>query len=136
MRKNVLYAIIGLIFVVVIIGVVVGTQINMTDNNTTNNTTNITLNNTTDTNNTTDDNSSDTSSQEVSQSSNEKSSSSDSDVVSVSDKENYQAGDGSHYKQVEYADGNMRQYDYDGNLIGSTYESDQKQLGNEHGELE
>lgn len=50
-------------------------------------------------------------------------------VVSEDVRENYQAGDGSHYRQVEYSDGNFRQYDTkSGKLIGSSYDSDQKKL--------
>lgn len=39
---------------------------------------------------------------------------------------NGQAGEG-YFREVEYSDGNFRQYDlYTGELIGSTYQSDQK----------
>ena len=46
-------------------------------------------------------------------------------VVAEYDMENYQAGDGSHFREVKYSDGNVRQYDYEGNLIGSSFEGDQ-----------
>lgn len=51
-------------------------------------------------------------------------------VVSVEKKYNYQQG-GGYYKQVTYADGNFRQFDYDTlELIGSSYSEDQKYLPN------
>lgn len=52
----------------------------------------------------------------------------DSDVVSQEIKFNYQAGSG-YYKEIQYKDGGFRQYDVDtGELIGSSYDSDQKYL--------
>lgn len=58
------------------------------------------------------------------------SSSSDSNVVSEKVKFNAQMGDG-YYREVTYSDGGMRQYDTEsGELIGSTYDSDQDQLPN------
>lgn len=49
-------------------------------------------------------------------------------VVSESVEYNYQNG-GGYYRQVEYSDGNFRQYDVNtGELIGSSFESDQKYL--------
>ena len=52
----------------------------------------------------------------------------DSDVVSEEVKYNYQAG-GGYYKEVTYRDGGFRQYDTQtGELIGSSYQSDQKYL--------
>lgn len=52
----------------------------------------------------------------------------DSDVVSEEIKFNYQAGSG-YYKEIQYKDGGFRQYDVDtGELIGSSYDSDQKYL--------
>ena len=51
-----------------------------------------------------------------------------SDVVKEEIKENGQAGGGS-YKEVSYGDGGFRQYDSDtGELIGSSYDSDQAKL--------
>lgn len=56
------------------------------------------------------------------------SSSNDPSVVSESVEFNYQNGEG-YYRQVEYSDGNFRQYDVNtGKLIGSSYASDQKYL--------
>lgn len=49
-------------------------------------------------------------------------------IVSVEWVENYQAGDGSIMKEVTYSDGNIRQYDIYGNLIGSTFPEDQQYL--------
>ena len=52
----------------------------------------------------------------------------DSDVVSEEVKYNYQAG-GGYYKEITYRDGGFRQYDTQtGELIGSSYQSDQKYL--------
>lgn len=52
----------------------------------------------------------------------------DSDIVSEEVKYNYQAG-GGYYKEVTYRDGGFRQYDTQtGELIGSSYQSDQKYL--------
>ena len=48
--------------------------------------------------------------------------------------ENKQKGDGSYYRQVVYRDGNIRQYDTSGRLIGSSYESDQAQLKRQAGD--
>ncbi|WP_299525497.1 flagellar protein, FliL [uncultured Methanobrevibacter sp.] len=56
---------------------------------------------------------------------------SDSGVYIVSEvvKYNYQADDGSYYREVTYSDGGSRQYNTSsGNLIGSSYSSDQKYL--------
>lgn len=53
-----------------------------------------------------------------------------SEVVNVEKKYNHQQG-GGYYKQVTYADGNFRQFDYDtSELIGSSYSADQKYLPN------
>jgi hypothetical protein len=50
------------------------------------------------------------------------------DVVKEEVKQNYQNGEGS-YKEVTYSDGGFRQYDTDtGELIGSSYDSDQGKL--------
>ncbi|MEE1129967.1 MAG: flagellar protein, FliL [Methanobrevibacter sp.] len=54
--------------------------------------------------------------------------SSSSDIVKEEIKENGQAGSGS-YKEVQYEDGGFRQYDSNtGELIGSSYDSDQAKL--------
>ena len=56
------------------------------------------------------------------------SSSSDGDIVSEIVKFNEQNGEG-YYREVTYSDGGFRQYDTEsGDLIGSSYESDQKDL--------
>ena len=115
--------------VVVLAGVIFATSINTLTNdtnNTTNDTVNVTLNDTNDTNNTT------VNTKEASSS--KKSSKSDSNIASESIKENYQAGDGSHYREVQYKDGNIRQYDSSGKLIGSSYDSDQAQLKRDAGD--
>ena len=50
------------------------------------------------------------------------------DVVKEEVKQNYQNGEGS-YKEVTYEDGGFRQYDTKtGELIGSSYDSDQGKL--------
>lgn len=50
-------------------------------------------------------------------------------VVSEVVKYNYQADDGSYYREVTYSDGGFRQYNTsNGKLIGSSYASDQKYL--------
>ena len=50
------------------------------------------------------------------------------DVVKEEVKQNYQNGEGS-YREVTYSDGGFRQYDKDtGELIGSSYQSDQDKL--------
>ena len=52
----------------------------------------------------------------------------DSDIVSEVVKFNEQNGEG-YYREVTYKDGGFRQYDKDsGELIGSSYESDQSNL--------
>ncbi|MDO5860218.1 flagellar protein, FliL [Methanobrevibacter sp.] len=52
----------------------------------------------------------------------------DSDIVSEEVKFNAQNGEG-YYREVTYKDGGFRQYDKDsGELIGSSYESDQGNL--------
>lgn len=54
----------------------------------------------------------------------------DTDIVSEEIKTNFQAGDGK-YREVRYKDGGFRQYDIEtGELIGSSYSSDQKYLPN------
>lgn len=69
----------------------------------------------------------------ITNSSNTKKSSSDSNIKSVTYQENLQAGDGSYYKEVNYKDGNFRQYDTNGELIGSSYDSDQAKLRQKYG---
>ena len=60
--------------------------------------------------------------------SSESSQSGDSDIVSEEVKFNAQNGEG-YYREVTYKDGGFRQYDKDsGELIGSSYESDQGSL--------
>lgn len=46
------------------------------------------------------------------------------EIVSDNLQYNYQADDGSYYRQVEYSDGNFRQIDTNGRIIGSSYASD------------
>ena len=55
-------------------------------------------------------------------------SSSDDDIVSEEIKFNAQNGEG-YYREVTYRDGGFRQFDVDtGELIGSSYDSDQDKL--------
>ena len=59
-----------------------------------------------------------------------------SNIVSELVKSNDQEGEGS-YREVNYDDGGFRQYDSEsGELIGSSYEEDQEQLGVVDGNLE
>jgi len=131
-NKNII--IIAVLAIVLVLGVIFATSIITPSNNTnntnnTNDTINVTINDTNETNNTT--NTTSTNTKEASSS--KKSSKSDSNIVDESIKENYQAGDGSHYREVKYKDGNIRQYDTSGKLIGSSYESDQAQLKRDAG---
>ncbi len=55
---------------------------------------------------------------------------SESKIISEEIKFNHQAGEG-HYKEIRYEDGGFRQFDTEtGELIGSSYKSDQKNLPN------
>lgn len=61
---------------------------------------------------------------------------SDGDILSEIVKPNSQNGEGS-YREVTYKDGGFRQYDTEtGDLIGSSYDEDQEQLGVVDGNLE
>ena len=51
-------------------------------------------------------------------------------------KKNYQQGDGSYYKEVSDSNGDIRQYDTNGKLIGSTHDSDQQYLKDNYGSVE
>ena len=63
------------------------------------------------------------------------SSSSGSGVSGGSAEYNGQAG-GGYYYQINYKDGNFRQYDTKtGELIGSSFQEDQEKLGNFNGEM-
>ena len=63
------------------------------------------------------------------------SSSSGSGVSGGSTEYNGQAG-GGYYYQINYKDGNFRQYDTKtGELIGSSFQEDQEKLGNFNGEM-
>ena len=54
----------------------------------------------------------------------------DTDIISEEINTNFQAGSG-EYREVRYKDGGFRQYDVEtGELIGSSYSSDQKYLPN------
>ena len=88
-------------------------------------------NNTIDINNSsiTSDNDSDKHISQSDSSYNHDSSSKSDGVVSEEVKYNGQADDGSYYREVTYSDGGFRQYNTSsGELIGSSYESDQKNL--------
>lgn len=75
-------------------------------------------------------------SDKVSQSIDDGSSSGSKIVDGLEKVSNGQAGDGSYIYEKKYDDGNVRQYDENGNLIGSTFDEDQAQLGNANGDLE
>ncbi|PAV07481.1 flagellar protein, FliL [Methanosphaera cuniculi] len=119
MRNNRIILIIAVVVIIIIAIAGITTFNNTTDNNTTDN---ITLEN-----NTTDNTTDNTTTTQKSDNGGSKSSSEPS-VVNTETKKNYQADDGSHYKEVSYSDGNFRQYDSNGKLIGSSYESDQSKL--------
>ncbi|MBR0472223.1 MAG: flagellar protein, FliL [Methanosphaera sp.] len=125
MENNKLIIIALIAIIIVLGGIIAGTSIlkPANDTNNTNNTTNISTNTTNETNET---NTTNTTKKTTTKKSTKKSSSSK--VESESIKENYQAGDGSKYREVKYKDGNIRQYDSKGRLIGSSYDSDQAQL--------
>ena len=60
---------------------------------------------------------------------------SDSDIISEVIKFNGQ-NDGGYYREVTYKDGGFRQFDNaTGDLIGSSYDEDQEQLGVVNGDL-
>ena len=68
-------------------------------------------------------------SSEPSQATDEASDEGDDGIVSEEVKYNYQNDDGSYYREVTYEDGGFRQYETEsGELIGSSYDSDQDQL--------
>ena len=124
MNNNNLIIVALVAIIIVLSGIVVWMTVLITSTNDTNESSNVTLNdseNSTNVTKTTTDPSS-------------KSKSSDSNIKSESIKENYLAGDGSHYREVEYKDGNFRQYDSNGKLICSSYESNQAQLKRDAGD--
>ncbi len=58
------------------------------------------------------------------------------DIISEVIKFNGQ-NDGGYLREVTYKDGGFRQYDNaTGELVGSSYDEDQEQLGNNNGDLE
>lgn len=123
--KNIL--IIALVSMIIILSGIIAGMTLLTpakDNNTTNDSINISINDTNNTNNTTN----------VTKTKTTTKKKSSSNVESESIKENYQKGDGSHYREVKYKDGNIRQYDSKGRLIGSSYDSDQAQLKRQAGD--
>ena len=72
---------------------------------------------------------------QVSSSSSSSSSNSASGVTGGGAEYNAQAGKG-YYYQINYSDGNFRQYDTKtGDLIGSSFDEDQEKLGNYNGEM-
>ena len=119
-NKNLI--IIALVAVVLLlVGLIAGMSLNsnttVNNSNDTNDTLNISINET-----------NETTSADSTKNTKSNKKTSDSNIESETIKENYQAGDGSHYREVNYKDGNFRQYDSNGKLIGSSYESDQAQL--------
>lgn len=140
--KNII--LMALLVVVVLVGLYAGTIL-INDNTEATNESNLTLNDTNDTLNetvnetinktTTNTAKSDKKTETTTKKSNSNKKS-DSDIVSESIQENYQQGDGSYYRQVEYKDGNFRQYDTKtGKLIGSSYDSDQGKLREMYGDM-
>lgn len=72
---------------------------------------------------------------QVSSSSSSSSSNSASGVTGGGAEYNAQDG-GGYYYQINYSDGNFRQYDTKtGDLIGSSFDEDQEKLGNYNGEM-
>lgn len=117
-KKNIIIVLLCVIVLIlaatVISGVFTNTNKNTTNMNTTvENTTNDTIN-TTDSVNTTNNTN--------------KTNPNEPQIVSKKWVTNHQAGDGSLMLEVTYSDGNFRQYDKNGKLIGSSFESDQKYL--------
>ena len=79
--------------------------------------------------------SSNNSGSQLSSSSSSSSSSSGSGVTGGGAEYNAQDG-GGYYYQINYSDGNFRQYDTKtGDLIGSSFDEDQEKLGNVNGEM-
>ncbi len=125
-NKNLI--IIALVAVVLLlVGLIAGMSLNsnttVNNSNDTNDTLNISINET-----------NETTSADSTKNTKSNKKTSDSNIESETIKENYQAGDGSHYREVNYKDGNFRQYDSNGKLIGSSYESDQAQLKKDAGD--
>jgi len=119
MKTNnlIILAIVAIILISILAYVGLGIQTTK-ENNTTNDTINITINNTTnDTQNNTTETTKTTTKKSTSKSNEPK-------IVSDELQYNYQVDDGSYYRQVEYSDGNFRQIDTNGKIIGSSYKND------------
>lgn len=128
MRNTNVIIIAAIAIILVLAGIIISMDFQTSTTNTTDNDTiNLTIN---ETSNNTQNNTTNT---ETKTSTKKTTKNKNSEIVSESIQENYQAGDGSHYRQVEYKDGNIRQYDTKGKLIGSTYDSDQAQLKKDAG---
>ena len=115
---NLIIVICAIIVILAIIGAIYSTGV-LSDNNKDNTTVNVTnnLSNDSDVGN-------------IQSNGGQASSNSKSDnVTSEEVKYNGQADNGSYYREVTYSDGGFRQYDTSsGELIGSSYDSDQKNL--------
>ena len=114
-KNIILLGAITILIIAVLIYAGLGTQ-TTNNNNTTNDTVTITLN---ETNNTTEN-------QTTTKTTTKKSTtkSNEPEIISDTLRYNYQVDDGSYYRQVEYSDGNFRQIDTNGKIIGSSYSSD------------
>ena len=125
---NLIIVLCAIIVILAIIGAIYSTGV-LSDNNKDNTTVNVTnnLSNDSDVGNI-QSNDSDVGNIQSNNDQNQSSSKSD-DVVSEEVKYNGQADNGSYYREVTYSDGGFRQYDTSsGELIGSSYDSDQKNL--------
>ena len=115
---NLIIVLCAIIVILAIIGAIYSTGV-LSDNNKDNTTVNVTnnLSNDSDVGN-------------IQSNGGQASSNSKSDnVTSEEVKYNGQADNGSYYREVTYSDGGFRQYDTSsGELIGSSYDSDQKNL--------
>ncbi|WP_461436322.1 flagellar protein, FliL [Methanosphaera sp.] len=119
MKTNnlIILGVIAVALIAILLFVGFGTQSTETNNTTNNTTINITLNDSNATEN-------QTTKTTTKKQSTTKSKSDSPDIVSDSVKYNYQVDDGSYYREVEYSDGNFRQYDSKGRIIGSSYDND------------
>ena len=125
---NLIIVLCAIIVILGIIGAIYSTGV-LSDNNKDNTTVNVT-NNLSNDSDVGDIQSNDSDVGDIQSNNNQNQSSSKSDdVVDEEVKYNGQADNGSYYREVTYSDGGFRQYDTSsGELIGSSYDSDQKNL--------
>lgn len=112
--QNLIILAVTILLIALLAYIVFGTQ-TTPENNTTNETINLTLN---ETNNTTENQTTPKTTTKKQTKTKEPK------VISDELQYNYQVDDGSYYRQVEYSDGNFRQIDTNGKIIGSSYKND------------